>query len=202
MREIESATDEVIEAYYPKGLSNVLIDEQTGREIKTPQDVIDLSGGEMSIEEATKWLMNEQFTLDRKVAEIKDSAREIAQNTIQFRKDGVSVIERYAPLFDAFPGVQRKVYDLYMKQVKADTEKNVILSAPDMQEFYDTFLEPYKMAFEQKTNQPATKEPEKEEPPKPSVDDRLDISGDGGETEVDDPNDFAQQVTKELAKGA
>jgi hypothetical protein len=37
--------------------------------------------------------------------------------------------------------------------------------------------------------------------PTPGVDDRLDEGGDGGASPVDDPNDFAQQVTKELTRG-
>jgi hypothetical protein len=35
-----------------------------------------------------------------------------------------------------------------MKQVKADKEKGVILSAPDVMEHYDDYLEPYQQAYE------------------------------------------------------
>jgi hypothetical protein len=203
-RELEETTTEVLEKYYPKGLSNTLVDEASGKELKTPQDVVDASGGSMSTEEATQWLMNEQFKLDRQIDEIKQSAKQIAETTVKFKQDGNAVLERYSELFKAYPQVQEKVFNQYIKLVQRDDEKGVILSAPDMQEFYDTMLEPYRMAFEFATKQPAiqpTQEPAKPEPPKPSVEDRMDESGDGGVSEVDDPNDFAQQVRKELKTG-
>jgi hypothetical protein len=101
--------------------------------------------------------------------------------------------------------LQTKAFDLLMKQVKADKEKGVILQAPDVMDLYDTYLEPYQMAFEHSTQQPATNPnpapAAAPAPPTPGVDDRLDEGGDGGASPVDDPSDFAQQVTKELSKG-
>jgi len=86
--------------------------------------------------------------------------------------------------------------------VKVDKEKGVILSAPDVLGHYDFYLEPYQQAFEYNTQKPATDptpDPATPPPAKPSAEDRLDIDGDGGPSEVDDPNDFAQQVRKELS---
>lgn len=202
-KELETTAQEVLEAYYPDGLSNTLVDEKSGKELRTPADVVEASGGEMSTEEAAQWLMNEQYKLDNQVATIKNDAKKIAETTIKFKRDGIAALEKYEPLFKAYPKLQEKVYAKLMKQVKVDKDKNIILSSPDVMEHYDDYLEPYQQAFEFANNKPATKpvEPDTPEPPKPSTDDRLDVSGDGGASPVDDPTDFAQQVTKELAKG-
>jgi len=203
-KELETQTKDVLEKFYPEGLSNVLVDEATGREIKTPQDVVDLSNGSMSTEEAAKWLMNEQYRIDNEVAKIKDQARGIAETTLNFKRDSIASVKKYEPLFKWQPHLQNKMYDLMMKQVKIDEKKGVVLSAPDVMDLYDTYLEPYQQAYEFSQNKPATNPVPQEAPPappKPGQDDRLDVSGDGGPAEVNDPNDFVQQVGKELAKG-
>lgn len=202
-KELETTTKEVLDAYYPEGLSNVLVDEKSGKELRTPADVVEASGGTMSIEDAAQWLMNEQFKLDQQVNQIKTQAREIAETTVNFKRDSMLVLQKYEPLFKWQPSLQKKTFDLMMKQVKIDEKRGVILSAPDVMDLYDTYLEPYQRAYEYANNQPATNPtPNPNEPPKPTAEDRMDISGDGGPAPVDDPNDFAQQVTKELAKGA
>lgn len=202
-KELESTAKEVLDAYYPEGLSNTLIDEKSGRELKTPADVVAASGDTMSTEEAAQWLMNEQYKLDQQVAKIKDDAKQIAETTVNFRRDSMTVLQKYEPLFKAYPAIQKKVFDKLMEQVKVDKEKGVILSAPDVMGHYDFYLEPYQKAFEYSTNQSATNPtpPPGGEPPKPTAEDRMDEGGDGGVTAPNDPNDFAQQVTKELAKG-
>lgn len=206
-KELETATKEVLESYYPEGLSNVLVDQTTGKELRTPQDVVDVTDGKLTTEQAAQWLMNEQFKLDQQVANIKNQAKEIAETTTNFKRDGIVVLEKYQPLFDGlkekYPNLQDKVFKTLMKQVKVDRDKGVILSAPDVIEFYDDFLAPYKETFEASTQTPATNPtPNPNEPPKPTAEDRMDVSGDGSSTgEVNDPNDFAQQVKKELAKG-
>lgn len=199
---LEETTKEVLEAYYPDGLSNVLRDTN-GKELRTPQDVVDASNGEMSMEEAAQWLMNEQYKLDKEVASIKDDAKKVAETTLNFKRDSIAALQKYEPLFKAYPALQQKTFDKLMKQVKTDKEKGVILSAPDVMEHYDDYLEPYQMAYEHQTKQSATNPvapPETASAPKPSTDDRLDEGGDGGTTAPNDPNDFAQQVNKELAK--
>lgn len=200
-KEIETAAKEVLDSYYPDGLSDVLVDEKSGKELRTPADVVEASGGQMSTEEAAQWLMNEQYKLDNQVAKIKDDAKKIAETTVNFKRDSITVLQKYEPLFKAYPHLQQKVYDKLMKQVKVDKDKGVILSAPDVIEHYDDYLEPYQQAFEFSNNKPATNPtpPPVAEPPKPSAEDRMDESGDGGPAPVDDPNDFAQQVKKELA---
>lgn len=202
-KEIETTTNEVLEAYYPEGLSNTLVDQSTGKELKTPQDVVEASGNQMSIEEATQWLMNEQYKLDQDIARIKNDAKKVAETTINFKRDSMTALQKYEPLFKWQPHLQKKAFDLLMMQVKADKEKGVILQAPDVLDLYDTYLEPYQKAFEYANNQPATNPTPPATPPPatPSADDRLDENGDGGASPVDDPNDFAQQVNKELAKG-
>lgn len=205
-RELEATVAEVMDKYYPEGLSNTLIDERSGKELRTPQDVVDASGGTMSPEEAAQWIMNEQFKLNQEIEKIKTNARTIAETTVNFRRDAITAVQKYEPLFKWQPQLQQKIYDFMMKQVKVDKDKDVILSAPDVMDLYDTYLEPYQRAYEFNQNKPATNpvasDPETApEPPKPTTDDRLDISGDGGPGEVDDPNDFAQQVSKELGKG-
>lgn len=200
-KELDTTTNEVLEAYYPDGLSNVLIDEQSGKELRTPQDVVDASGGNMSTDEAAKWLLNEQFKLDKQVDGIKNQAKEIATTTLSFKRDAIAAVQKYEPLFKAYPFLQKKVYDQLMKQVKVDKDKGVVLSAPDVLEHYDFYLEPYQQAFELGKDKPATNPPVKEEPPKPTAEDRMDEGGDGGQTPPDDPTNFTQQVTKELAKG-
>lgn len=202
---LENQTKEVLEAYYPEGLSNTLVDEATGKELKTPQDVVDVTNGQMDIEKATQWLMNEQFKLDREVDKIKSDAAQVAETTLKFKKDSIDVLQRYEPLFKAYPHLQQKVWDSYKPLVKADEQKQVILSAPDMRQYYDTMLEPYRMAVELGQQQPATAPTDPAPPPAPApapgAEDRLDETGDGGPAPVNDPNDFAQQVTKELNKG-
>lgn len=202
-RELDTATQEVLDLYYPTGLSDVLVDEKSGKSLKTPQDVVEASGDTMSIEEATKWLMNEQYRLDKDLEKIRDDARKVAETTVNFRRDSVLAVQKYEPLFKAYPTLQEKVYGKLMKQVKIDEEKKIVTSSPDVMEFYDDYLEPYQQAFEYGKNKPATAPTPSPapEPPKPSAEDRMDESGDGGQSPVDDPNDFAQQVKKELAKG-
>lgn len=202
-KELETTTQEVIEAYYPDGLSNVLIDEGSGKKLITPQDVVDASDGQMSTEDAAQWLMNEQYKLDTQVAKIKDDAKTIAETTVSFKRDAITALQKYEPLFKAYPVLQQKVFDKLMKQVKVDKDKGVILSAPDVIEHYDDYLEPYQQAFEYGKGKSATNPTPSPggEPPKPTAEDRMDEGGDGGATPPDDPNDFAQQVTKELAKG-
>lgn len=201
-KELENTTNDIIEAYYPEGLSNTLRTPD-GKELRTPQDVVDAAGGNMSLEEAQQWLMNKQYQVDQEVSKIKDDIRKVAEQTINFKRDSVAALQKYEPLFKAYPHLQEKSFKLLMKQVKADTDKGVILSAPDVMDLYDTYLEPYQLAFEHANQQPATNPtPPPEQPPQPSVDDRLDEGADGGATgDIDDPNDFAQQVKKELAKG-
>lgn len=201
---LRNTYNEVMEAYYPDGLSNVLVDQSSGKELRTPQDVVDASGGDMSIEEAAKWLMNEQYKLDQNIANIQRQAAQITENTVNFKRDSMAVLQKYEPLFKAYPQLQEKAYNLMIKQVKADPEKGVILSAPDVMELYDTYLEPYQQAYEFSTHQPATNPTPPATPPPatPGQADRMDEGGgDGGASPVDDPNDFAQQVNKELAKG-
>lgn len=200
---LEQTTKEVLDAYYPDGLSNVLVDQASGKELRTPADVVAVTNGEMSMEQAAQWLMNEQFKLDKDVAKIREDAKGIAETTLKFKQDSVDVLTRYEPVFKVYPQLQQKVWDQFKKLIKADEEKGVILSAPDMREFYDTVLEPYRLAVEYQTGKPSTAPTAPPTPPapKPSADDRLDDDGDGGATAPNDPNDFAQQVSKELAKG-
>lgn len=207
-KELENTTKDVLEAYYPEGLSNVLVDQASGKELRSPADVVAASGGEMSTEDATQWLMNEQFKLDQNIAKIKSDAQGIAETTVNFKRDSMAALQKYEPLFKAYPQLQKKTFDKLMKLVKADTEKSVVLVAPDVMEFYDDALEPYQQAYEYATKQSATNPVPAPgapgapaTPPTPGQDDRLDEGGDGGTSEVDDPNDFAQQVKKELAKG-
>lgn len=200
-KELETTTNDVLEAYYPEGLSNTLVDQTTGKELKTPQDVAEITGWDM--EKSAQWLMNEQFKLDQEVTRIKNDAQKVAETTINFKRDSVAALQKYEPLFKTYPQLQEKAFKLLMNQVKADNEKGVILQAPDVMDLYDTYLEPYQKAYEYSQGQPATNpNPPAPEPPKPGADDRLDEGGDGGATtDVDDPNDFPQQVKKELAKG-
>ena len=202
-KELDTTAKEVLDAYYPEGLSNILVDEKSGKELRTPADVVAASGDTMSTEEAAQWLMNEQYKLDTQVNKIKDDAKQIAETTVNFRRDSMTVLQKYEPLFKAYPAVQKKVFDKLMEQVKVDKDRGVILSAPDVMGHYDFYLEPYQQAFEYATKQSATNPtpPPDGEPPKPDAEDRMDESGDGGITPPNDPNDFAQQVSKELAKG-
>lgn len=200
-QELRATYDDVLDKYYPEGLSTTLVTPD-GKELKTPQDVVDASNGEMNIEQATQWLMNEQYKLEQNVEGIKRQAAQIANTTVEFRRDSLAVLDKYEPLFKQYPQLQQKAFNLLMKQVKIDEAKGVVLSAPDVFELYDTYLEPYQQAYEYSTNQPATNPTAPPAPATPGINDRLDEGGDGGaNTEVDDPNDFAQQVTKELSKG-
>lgn len=200
---LQGATQEVLDAYYPEGLTNTLVDQNTGKELRTPQDVVD-AYPDMPIEEAAQWLTNAQFKRDKDVRDIKDEASKIADTTLAFKRDSVAAIQKYEPLFKKYPHLQDKAFNLMMKQVKADVKKNVILEAPDVLDLYDTYLEPWQLAFEHATQTSATNPvppTPAPEAPKPGADDRLDEPGDGGTSPVNDPTDFAQQVTKELAKG-
>lgn len=204
-QEMRNTYNDVMEAYYPDGLSNVLVDQNTGKELRTPQDVVDASGGELSHEQAAQWLMNEQYKLDNSIKDIQRQAAQIAETTVTFKRDATAALQKYEPLFKAYPSLQPKVFDLMMRQVKADEKKGVILQAPDVMDLYDTYLEPYQKAYEFATQQSATNPVASQQQPAapaptPSVNDRLDEGGDGGQSPVDDPEDFAQQVEKELAK--
>lgn len=206
-KELRALEDEVISKYYPEGLSNVLIDEKSGMELRTPQDVVDASGGEMSMEDAAKWLMNEQYKLDKTVSDIRESARELAQTNRNFKDGATRVIERYQYIFDRYPALQGKVYKNYMKAVKMDSEKDLILSAPDIEEYYADFMEPYVMALGAK---PAAQAPAQSSPAqaatapatipesKQTPEDRMDISGDvgGGDGSDGNPNDPESSLNK------
>lgn len=207
-KQLESVTNDVIEAYYPDGLTNILVDESTGKKLLSPADVVEASGGTMTIEEANQWMLNEQFKLNSQVANIKEQARKIAETTISFKRDAVAAVQKYEPLFKARPELQEKVYKRLMEQVEIDSKKGVILKAPDVMDHYDFYLEPYQQEFERSNGTPATNPVPPQTPPpaappaKPGINDRLDETGDGGHTnEIDDPNDFAQQTRKELARG-
>lgn len=207
---VQEATKDVMDAYYPEGLTNTLVDQNTGKELKTPQDVVAAAaaaGNELSMEDAAQWLLNEQYKLDKNIEKIQGDARALAETNLTFRTNGVAAVEKYEPLFKAFEkmGLQQRVFDKMMKFVKADEKKGLILSAPDPLEFYDDYLEPYVTAFEHSKQQsatnptpPAADPAAPPAPPKPGQQDRMDEGGDGGQEPPDNPNDFAQQVTKEL----
>jgi len=201
-KELDALTDEVLKQYYPDGLSNVLVDSATGKELRSPQDVVDAAGGTMSIEEAQQWLLNEQYKLDTNIAKIKDDARNLAETNANFSKGIERVINKYKDVFAKFPEQQQKIYKQYMKQVQIDDQKNLVLSAPDVEDFYDFVMEPYVLAYgniqaQQSVTPPAEDKPKIPES-KPSIKDRLDESGDGGSTGREaDPNN-ADESLKEL----
>lgn len=212
---LQSMEESVLNAYYPQGLSNVLTDEKTGRELRTPQDVVDVAreqGNEISIEEASQWLMNEQYKLDNQIKEIKDSARGLAETNANFRSGATRVMEIYKPIFDRYPQLQQKIYKSYMKNVKMDSEKDLIISAPDIEDFYRDFMEPYVLAFGHEDRQkPATSAAPAApgDPAKPTIpdnkqtpEDRMDVGGDGGssgsdEADPNDPEDSLNHLFKE-----
>lgn len=202
-KELDTLTDEVLKQYYPDGLSNVLVDSATGKELRSPQDVVDVSGGTMSVEEAQQWLLNEQYKLDTNIAKIKDDARNLAETNANFGRGIDRVINKYKAVFEKFPEQQQKIYKQYMKQVTIDDQKNLVLSAPDVEDFYDFAMEPYVLAYgNMQTQQPAAPPPPEDKPKipesKPSIKDRLDESGDGGSTGREaDPNN-ADESLKEL----
>lgn len=201
-KDLEAREQEILDIYYPEGLSETLIDKNTGREIKTPQDVVDLSNGEMTIQEAAQWLDNEKYRLRQENDQIRNSARQLAEINLNFERGSKAVLQKNAPLFEKYPQLQAKVYNKFMKLVKYDPEKEVILSAPDIEEFYDDYLEPYRLAFEFSQKQSATAPVEEEkpaEPPKPTAEDRLDLGGDGGvgsDKDEADPNDPYDSLNK------
>ena len=209
-KELEELTDEVVKKYYPEGLTNVLVDEKTGKELRTPQDVIDVTDGKMSHEEAWRWLNNEQQKLDQKVSQIKDQARNIAETNANFSTGIDRVLQKYKPVFEAFEkqGIQQKIYKAFMKQVRMDEGKELVLSSPDVEEFYDLVMEPYLLAYGNMQTSKAgqatqTPPPQQNDAPKipdskPSIDDRLDESGDGGGNKNDeaDPNDANDSLNK------
>lgn len=206
---LQETFGEVMKAYYPDGLSNVLVDQTTGKELRTPQDVVDASGGDMSMEQAAQWLLNKQFELDQSIQDIRKQAAQVTETTVNFKRDTLAAVQKYDALFKAYPDLklQEKTFDLMMQQVQADVEKGVIIKAPDVMNLYDTYLEPYWKAFEFSQQNPggaptpAPAAPTPPAPATPTINDRLDEGGDGGESPVDDPTNFAQQVTKELAGG-
>lgn len=197
----------VLNAYYPNGLSNVLVDEKSGREIRTPQDVVELSGDTMTIEEASQWLINEQYKLDQQINTIKSSARELAEVNANFRDGATRILENpvYKQIFEKYPTLQNKIYKNYMKTVRMDNEKELVLSAPDIEEYYADVMEPYVMAFNYKPQAPPQTPPATPGVPvspkipesRQTAADRMDVSGDGGggDTEVD-PNDVDANLNK------
>jgi len=207
-KELDELADNVLKQYYPSGLSNVLVDDASGKELRSPQDVVEASGGAMTTEEATQWLINEQYKLDQSIAKIKDEARSLAETNANFRTGIARVVDKYKDVFEKFPAQQDKIYKAYMKQVKLDNEKDLVLSAPDIEEYYDLVMEPYVLAYGNMQAQqppapsapPAAPTPDAPQIPdsKPSIDDRLDESGDaGGSKREADPNN-ADETLSEL----
>lgn len=201
-KQLDELTTEVLTKYYPEGLSSVLVDEKSGKELRTPADVVEVTGGSMSTEEAAQWLMNEQFKLDRQVTEIKDQARQLAETNANFDTGVASVLEKYKDVFAKFPQQQNKIYKAYMKQVKMD--KDLVLSAPDIEEFYDLVMEPYVLAYGNTQLQGAPVQPTSQPTPPvqipnapPSIENRLDETGDGGGVNNEaDPNNPDESLNK------
>lgn len=207
IKDIQTLTDEIVELYYPQGIPTAVTDEN-GKEYKTPQDVVDAvaaSGGEISIEDASQWLMNEQFKLDQQIKEIKQSATTVAEANANFRNGGIRVMQKYKDIFDRVPGLQQKAYKNYMRTVKVDDDKGIILNAPDIEEHYAEFLEPYVLALQSEQQSQPSSPPAAETPKIPdakqTVDDRLDETGDGGigandKDDEADPNDPDASLNK------
>jgi hypothetical protein len=93
-----------------------------------------------------------------------------------------------------------------MKTVKMDNEKDLILSAPDIEDYYAEVMEPYVMAigYQPQAAAPtapaaaATAEAPKIPESKQTAEDRMDVGGDGGsggDTEAD-PNDPDASLSK------
>lgn len=211
---MDELTNEVVEKFYPDGLSTEVVDAN-GNVYATPADVVravEESGQEITMEEASQWLMNEKFKKEKEIAEIRQSAQEVAEVNRNFRDGAERVLQKYDKIFEAYPELQQKVYKNYMKTVKIDGERDLVLSAPDIEEYYDDILEPYRLAFEfSQQNQPAHTQQEaskgegKVEKPaeeKQTYNDRLDETGDGGvdnDTKPDpnDPNATLNSLFKE-----
>ena len=174
--ELKEATNDVIEHYYPDGLSDDIIDEATGKPLRSAQDVIDASGGELSTEQATQWLMNERAKHDKAVADIRADASRIAETTLKVRTDGETVLKRYAPLFERYPHLQKETWDDYFDLVEMTKDNKFVLKAPDMQKYYRKVLEPYRLAFEHETQQSATAETPDEKPAEPAKPTQADLS--------------------------
>lgn len=198
-KEVEDVYRDIQSRYYPNGISRVLTDSKTGLEIRTAQDVIDLSENpDLTIEEAERWRLVKQAELDAQVQEIERTTRQIAEQSVALKRGAERVQQKYADLFKAHPALERKVTAMYMQTVNIDKETNTILSAPiDIEEFYSNYLEPYQTAFSA-SNTPAAPTPKPA--PTPSKDDRLDEHGDGGlgDGDDDDPDDFEAQLKKEF----
>lgn len=192
-KSVESLKEEILTAYLPEGLPKVVTDEE-GREYHTPQDVIkavEAKGGEISFEEAHQWLLNEDYKLQKSRQDYIDNAQQLAEVNANFRNGGIRVLEQYASLFEKMPAVQQKVYKNYMKAVKWDEDKGIILSAPDIEEYYADYLEPYLAAHADELSKDPTPPPAPEPKPKeakPSIEDRMDETGDGGTGKVVDKN--------------
>lgn len=207
-KQFDDVYKDIQSRYYPDGISRVLTDTVTGREIRTAQDVIELSGNpDLTIEEAERWRLVAQAKLDSQVAEIEATTRNIAEQTIALDRGAQRVQEKYGELFKAYPALERKITAQYLKTVKIDKDTSAILSAPnDIVEYYDFALEPYQLAFEasKSGNGGGTTPPVAPPviPPiatPPNKDDRLDEHGDGGASDDDDdPNDFEAQLRKEF----
>lgn len=182
-KSVQSLKEEILSVYLPDGMPKVVTDED-GNEFHTPQDVIkwaEKQGEEVSYEQAHQWLMNEEYKLQKKAREWEDNAQQLAEVNANFRNGGVRVLEQYGNLFDKKPGLQQKVYKNYMKAVKWDEEKGIILSAPDIEEYYADYLEPYLAVHSEELSQaPAVTPPPVEEPKGPTIEDRMDEDGDGG----------------------
>lgn len=197
---LADAEQDVIKAYYPDGLPTVLIDEGTGKELRSAQDVVDAAaaqGNEMTIDQAAQWLMKEQATFDKNMADIKQSAKDLAETNYNFKQGIIKVTTDYKDIFEKYPALQAKVYNNYMKAVKIDEKKDLVLTAPDIEDYYRDFMEPYVMAFGYQPKAAPTAAPAPVATPaapaipesKQTAADRMDIGGDagtgGGDVEVD-----------------
>lgn len=203
---LNEATDTVLDAYFPEGLNDKLIDENTGKELRTPQDVVDATDGKMGMDQASQWLENEKYKLKQDIKNIKENAEKIAESDMSFRKDALTALKKYDPLFQSEGGskIQEKVWNSFQKQIVMDKTGKFVAKAPDILEYYDDYLEPHRLKFEQDQQKAATAnvnpEPEKApEPPKPTKEDRMDINGDGGASEPLADDDFAGHLKRELA---
>lgn len=192
--------------YYPNGISRVMVDAETGKPLRTAQDVMDLANNpDLTIEQAEQWRIQKQSEWDAQVRDIESGIRKIAEQTISLERGTRAVMERYESLFKTYPALETKVMGMYQKYLKSDKNTNTILEAPDIEEFFDFHLEPYRLAFEaggQAAGSPAPSPaaPQAPEPPKPSRNDRMDEFGDGGGESADDadPDDFEAQLKKEF----
>ena len=125
------------------------LEDADGDPIETIEDVQRLinpnTGKQFTTEEAAAWLLAAQQNLNKQIKEADQKVEQIAEVHLSLKDQAARIKQKWGELLKANPnGIREKAYASYQKTLKLDEKSKIIIDAPvNMEEYYDTLLEPY-----------------------------------------------------------